>query len=100
MQGKRLPDVGRANPAGWDRWERRPGRVDAPPGSYMKVLREDGTLWCWYLRAPNGDVATLWTKTHAIEEFADGTISVSPSIVFPHGGCWHGYLRRGVWTSV
>lgn len=48
MQGQRLPDVGRANPEGWDAWERRPGVVNAAPGAYMKVLREDGTLWCWY----------------------------------------------------
>lgn len=98
MQGQRLPDVGHHNPEGWDAWERCPGRVNAPPGSYMKVLREDGSLWCWYLRAPNGDVATLWTKAHSITEHEDGTITVSPSIVFPCGGRYHGFLRRGVWT--
>lgn len=104
MEGTRLPDVRRDRTAGWERWERRARssyrETVAPLGAFMRVLRETGELWCWYLRAPNGDVATLWPKTHAITEYADGTITVSPSIVFPHGGRWHGFLERGVWRSV
>jgi hypothetical protein len=102
MLGTRLPDVRRDKPDGWKAWERRDRaiRLIAAPGSYMKVLREDGTLWCWYMRAPNGDVATLWPDRHTITENADGTITVSPSIVFPHGGRWHGFLVNGVWSGV
>lgn len=102
MQGTRLPDVCRSDPAGWDAWERRGAdrymETVAPPGAYMKVLKEDGSTWCWYVRAPSGEVATLWTKTHAITEFADGSITASPSIVFPNGRRWHGWLREGVWS--
>lgn len=98
MQGTRLPDVRRDRPEGWEAWERE-GQVVAAPGSYMKVLHEEPSeKWCWYMRAPNGDVATLWPHIHNITEHEDGTVSVSPSIVFPHGGRYHGFLQRGVWS--
>lgn len=103
MQGARIPDVRRDRPEGWEAWERRGTSTYmepvAPPGAYMKVLREDGTLWCWYVRSPDGKVATLWTRSHAITEFADGTITVWPSIVFPGSGGWHGFLRCGEWSA-
>lgn len=107
MQGTRLPDVDRDSPEGWERWERiKEGRGEliAPLGSYMKVLRKDGNgTWCWYLRSPAGDVCTIgWdlpgqARVHEITEHPDGTITVSPSIVFPRGG-YHGFLQSGVWS--
>lgn len=100
MIGTRLPDVRYDRPRGWPAWCRRDRcmRLVAEPGSYMKVTREDGSTWCWYVRAPNGDVCTIWPERHQITEHVDGKVSVSPSIVFPHGGRWHGFLRAGVWT--
>lgn len=97
MQGHRLPDVCRDSPEGWDAWERA-GQTVAPPGAYMKVVKADGSTWCWYVRAPNGDVASVGFKNHTIVEHGDGTITVSPSLVFPHGGRYHGFLRQGAWT--
>jgi hypothetical protein len=93
MQGTRIPDVMRDSPAGWERWE------TAPPGSYMKVLKGDGEAWCWYVRAPDGTVATIGFGNHSVAEHDDGTITVSPSIVMPHGNRWHGWLQRGVWSG-
>lgn len=103
LQGTRLPDAVMGEPGpGWDAWETLVDgvrRVTAPLGSYMKVELSDGRRWCWYVRAPNGDIGTL-RDHHAITEFEDGTISASPSIVMPHGGRWHGFLERGVWREV
>lgn len=104
LEGTRLPDACRDVPgAGWDSWEQvgADGReVIAPPGSYMKVLKADGSTWCWYIRDPNGDCASIGFGTHAVTEYDDDTISVSPSIVVPHGQRWHGFLERGVWRQV
>jgi hypothetical protein len=101
MQGTRLPDVHRDRPAGWENWRRRgPEGMEtvAPPGAYMKILREDTEeTWCWYVRSPDGDIATLGFKSHEVVEHPDGTITVSPSIVMPNNG-WHGFLRAGVWS--
>lgn len=103
LQGTRIPDVHRDTPEGWDAWERRGKdihhRVVAPPGAYMKVLRGDGTTWCWYVRAPDGEVASIGFEAHAVTEFDDGTITVSPSIVMPFGQRWHGFLEHGVWRE-
>lgn len=100
MKGTRLPDAEMGVPGpGWDAWELLEDgvrRIIAPAGAYMKVRLED-RHWCWYVRAPNGDVATL-REHHKIGEHDDGTISVSPSIMFPHGGEWHGFLVRGEWS--
>lgn len=69
----------------------------------------DGT---WYGCTPNGHGCNL--GAHKIEEHADGTISVVPSIEVnvrigppPESGpdnrqkkiLWHGHLTRGVWTE-
>lgn len=85
MQGRRVP------------W--RPGFPGnwAQPGDYMRIpdgeyVVEDG---CWYAMAPSGGCCTLQASVHQITEHADGTISVSPSIVMPDG--WHGHLTDGVW---
>jgi hypothetical protein len=59
----------------------------------------------WFARAPScefhGDLSN-----HTITEHSDGTITVSPSILYTeHQGQatekkWHGYLENGVWREV
>jgi hypothetical protein len=61
----------------------------------------DGDVWVCV--TPNGRIGDL--SGHEVVEHADGTISVSPSIlVYPDEGGWsrpgwHGYLRCGVWSE-
>lgn len=78
------------------------------PGEYSQL--PDGT---WYAETPNGYAANL--GAHRVEEHADGTITVSPSILVSKGGrrdekgnlirdetfveLWHGFLERGVWRE-
>jgi len=51
----------------------------------------DGLFQC---RPPGADVGTL--DGHTVTEHEDGTATVEPSIFGPR---FHGWLRRGVWTS-
>lgn len=51
----------------------------------------------WYVIAPDGSLGRLG-ENHTITEHDDGTITVEPSLVMHRG--WHGWLRRGVFTSV
>lgn len=100
MKGTRLPDVHRHHRRGWSRRDRmRAGRrvLVAPLGAYMKVLAEDGSTWCWYIRDPTGDASSI-RQHHQVVEHDDGTITVSPSIVVRHGNRWHGWLRQGEWS--
>jgi hypothetical protein len=75
-------------------------------------LLRDGRRMVW-LCLPNGAVANLPVnegsatdaRTWGLEEHADGTVTLSPSILLhpsppadPVG--WHGYLERGVWREV
>ena len=63
-----------------------------------------------YGKSPDGWFFSPPTETHigvgglgkhTITEHEDGTITVSPSILFQsHKGTWHGYLERGVWREV
>lgn len=66
------------------------------PGEYGK--HSDGN---WYGCTPTDLLAGL--AKHDVVEHADGTITVSPSILV-HGGRsgrqWHGYLENGVWREV
>lgn len=64
------------------------------PGDYGLV---EGT---WHALTPNGLLANL--ANHQVIELADGTITVTPSILVSHpsGSIWHGYLERGVWREV
>jgi hypothetical protein len=65
------------------------------PGAYGKVGDR------WLICVPTGDIGGL--DGHTITEHADGTITVSPSIlIFPSADSpgWHGYLERGVWRAV
>jgi hypothetical protein len=102
MQGTRLPDAVMGEPGpGWDAWEELRDGVRqniAPPGAYLRVT-SSGKFWCWYVKSPSGNICTL-RDNHQVTEHPDGTITVAPSIVFPHSDRWHGFLRRGVWSSV
>lgn len=109
MQGTRLPDAVMGEPGpGWDAWGRKDARSHsqallAPPGSYMKVTSPGPSeSVMWWIVDPCGVAGTITSKHHAITEFADGTITVSPSIApAEHNrGGWHGWLREGVWESV
>jgi hypothetical protein len=79
-------------------------RAEAQPGDYWKNP-EDGF---WVLIAPNGISGRLNPKIHTITQHDDGTITVTPSIVFDksnpqpqdHLSYWHGHLERGVWRQV
>jgi hypothetical protein len=64
------------------------------PGDYWKS--EHGF---WYAETPNGLLGNL--MHHEVMEHADGTISVSPSILVNGNNpkAWHGYLEKGVWRS-
>jgi Family of unknown function (DUF6527) len=100
--GTRIPDVCRGHRRGWAKWDRQRGgvrRLVAPTGAYMRVLNEDGSTWCWYIRDPTGDASSI-REHHQVTEHADGTITVAPSIVVRHGNRWHGWLQAGVWTGV
>jgi hypothetical protein len=68
------------------------------PGDYGKSI--DGA---WYVCTPkdgltritgNGENMANWK----VEEHADGTITVSPSI--NQIGLWHGFLEKGTWREV
>lgn len=52
----------------------------------------------WFACSPGGLLACL--QRHEVEEHPDGTITVSPSVLVRYSDAqWHGYLRRGVWSS-
>lgn len=91
MQGKRIAD-------GANR--------DAEPGSYWRHPRgrhgytQRGVDWEWACKTPNDLLG--WLAKHDVEEHEDGTITVTPSILVnrPPDQQWHGFLTRGVWSSV
>jgi len=64
--------------------------------------RTDGV---WHTRPPRnaqGDSYVGSVGRHTVTEHADGTITVSPSILQRWGDgeeIWHGYLERGIWRS-
>jgi len=77
--------------------------IDAIPDSgYAKI---DGE---WYVRPPGCPFAAS-IRDHVVIEHEDGTITVSPSILYeaPHyprsdgstGYSFHGFLERGVWRG-
>jgi hypothetical protein len=86
MQGARRPDGTQPH--------------EYEPGDYG-LWAEGGT---WFCRTPSGATGNL--SAHSVDEHADGTITVSPSILVHrgtgeyHGDEWHGYLERGVWREV
>jgi hypothetical protein len=72
---------------------------DLVEGAYYKL--PDGN---WAICPPGGLFGTISSTVHTITEHEDGTITVSPSILYhpwqdgTHG--WHGFLERGVWRRV
>jgi len=70
---------------------------DYLPGDYGRFRGE----WYCTVPAPYGFAGAL--RAHEVTEHADGTISVSPSILITHPGLpdrWHGYLEAGVWRAL
>jgi hypothetical protein len=63
------------------------------PGDYGRWRKQ------WYCLPVAGALGSL--RGHQVEEHADGTITVSPSILVTKPGAvelFHGWLRAGVWT--
>ena len=87
-----------------------PGRrIDSPfaaDGGLINKWPEPGDYWydahareqCWKGCTPDGSMANL--QKHDVTENADGTITVSPSILVRDDGKeWHGYLECGNWRE-
>lgn len=69
------------------------GRLYLAEGDYGQD--ENGV---WHCRPPGCHMGSL--KNHEVTEHADGTITVSPSILISDGKTtWHGYLEKGVWRE-
>jgi len=67
------------------------------PGEYMKNPDES-----WVFCVPTGIHGTINSKTWAITEHEDKTITVSPSILVTcHNPeySWHGFLEKGIWRE-
>jgi len=67
-------------------------------GEYGK--NKDGV---WFMHVPAPGFGTGGLQKHTVVENADGTITVTPSILCygRNGGKdWHGYLTGGVWQEV
>ena len=62
------------------------------PGDYWKD--EHGV---WFVFPPKDGAGVGSLTEHSVVEHDDGTISVSPSIMF--AGVYHGFLERGVWRE-
>lgn len=77
------------------------GEMIFSEGDYGKDPR-DGH---WYGRPPGGHLGNF--TAHEVVEHADGTITVSPSILInpigeyhnPAEKTWHGYLEKGIWRE-
>jgi hypothetical protein len=88
-RSRRPRDAGHPCPSG------KLADFEGHPGAYGQV----GTGWLVCL--PTGELCSL-NAGHTITEHADGTITVSPSILMPadRGAYWHGYLEAGIWREV
>lgn len=56
----------------------------------------------WYCKPPGSPVSAASLAGHQVTEHDDGTITVSPSILYrvPHYNYeYHGYLEAGVWRE-
>jgi hypothetical protein len=51
----------------------------------------------WWAHVPKAGCPVASLDDHQITEHDDGTITVSPSILWPDK--WHGYLEHGVWRE-
>ena len=96
MQGRRV-------------FEEAPGHIPSLlDGDYVMITDLRDGIPYWYAKTPNGYQCNL--RNHKIEEHADGTITVSPSILVstakPDPGgiltsyqVWHGFLEKGKWRE-
>lgn len=71
---------------------------------FMRTIEEGGYgkfRGEWYVRPPGIPFAARLSE-HTVTEHDDGTITVSPSILYEGGSDYnyHGYLEHGVWRSV
>lgn len=68
-------------------------RVVSTPGAYGFTGAQ------WWACTPNGLGANL--ARHTCVANADGTLTVSPSILVNEGKeqSWHGFLEQGVWRE-
>ena len=70
------------------------GFLKLKPGDYGK---ETNGVW---MARPPGKVHMGCLVNHTVVEHADGTITVSPSILITQGDVqWHGYLKQGIWEE-
>lgn len=69
---------------------------DGIDGGYCPVTA--GGKQTWMVRTPNGHLGNL--GAHDVTENADGTITVSPSILVSDntGELYHGHLVAGEWS--
>lgn len=72
-------------------------RIAFDPGAYGSADGKD-----WFCCTPNGLFGNL--SAHKVIEHADGTITITPSILVTSGKnkglpSWHGYLTNGVWRE-
>lgn len=69
-------------------------------GEYSKfVEKSDKISW---IMIPPGMNRPGRLSVHTVVEHEDGTITVSPSILFTEdsqGPGWHGYLEKGIWRE-
>lgn len=64
---------------------------DLEPGDYCQRKGRD-----WWFRCPDGTGPARVDGRWTVEEQADGTITIKPSIDLSPG--YHGHLIAGVWT--
>lgn len=92
MQARRLDDVKRGSlPPEYQR------------GDIWRMVDDDGALIAWYCVAPTElHCAPGSLMRHQVVEEADGTITVTPSILihFGDGAEYHGFLTHGNWHEV
>lgn len=72
------------------------GYLNFEPGDYGQD--KAGGWWCMTPQTIAGRFAGSLID-HTIVEHEDGTITVTPSILDPRPGGYHGYLTNGVWNS-
>ena len=82
------------------------------PGDYWKDDRGHWNAAAPVPRDEEGFLLSADISTWSVIEHEDGTITVSPSIFWGHGGypvsspdwaakhTWHGFLEHGVWREV
>jgi hypothetical protein len=72
---------------------------DLLEGCYYKLPSGE-----WAIYPPGGNFGTISPKVHSITEHEDGTVTMTPSILYHPwlngSNGWHGYLERGVWRRI